>query len=43
MPSQAQEVLKEMREIINERADSVNKDRNLINPVIISTCAAIGQ
>ena len=42
LPSQAQEVLKDIREVIKERIDTSKKNKFLINPIVVSTCAATG-
>ena len=42
LPSQVQEVFKEIREVITERINASKKDKRVITPVIIVTCAAIG-
>ena len=41
LPSQAQEVFKDIRDVIKERSELAAKDRSKINPVIVTTCAAI--
>ena len=40
LPSQAQEVLKDIRDVIKERNIISKKNKFLINPIIVSTCAA---
>jgi hypothetical protein len=42
LPSQAQEVLKEIRNVLTDRIEAAQKNNKLINPLIVSTCAAIG-
>ena len=42
LPSQAQEVFKEIRGVINDRVAASKKDKRLINPLVVCTCAAIG-
>jgi hypothetical protein len=34
--------LKDIRDVIKERADQSKKNKFLINPIIVSTCAATG-
>ena len=41
LPSQAQEVLKDIREVIKDRVNESKKDRTLINPLIVSCCAGV--
>lgn len=41
LPSQAQEVFKDIRDVIKERSELAAKDRSKINPVVVCTCAAI--
>ena len=41
LPSQAQEVFKDIREVIKERAELAQTDRSKINPVVVTICAAI--
>ena len=42
LPSQAQEVFKEIRSVVNDRVAASKKDKRLINPLVVCTCAAIG-
>ena len=35
-------MLKDIREVIKERIDTSRKNKFLINPVVVSTCAATG-
>jgi pyrroline-5-carboxylate reductase len=42
LPSQAQEVFKDIRNVIIERVEASKKSKKLINPLIVCTCAAIG-
>ena len=41
LPSQIKEVLKEIRDVIKERVAASKKNKMLINPILVSTCAAI--
>jgi hypothetical protein len=41
LPSQVQEVLKEIRDVIKDRVAASKKNKMLINPLIVCTCAAI--
>ena len=42
LPSQVQEVFKEIRGVIKDRINASKKDKRLINPLVVCTCAAIG-
>ena len=35
-------MLKDIREVIKERIDTSKKNKFLINPIVVSTCAATG-
>ena len=41
LPSQAQEVLKDIRDVVKDRVNEAKKDRSLINPVVVSVCAGV--
>ena len=42
LPSQVQEVFIEIREVVKDRIAASKKDKRLINPLVVCTCAAIG-
>lgn len=42
LPSQVQEVFKDIRNVIADRINMAKKDKRLIIPLIVSACAAIG-
>jgi hypothetical protein len=41
LPSQIKEVLKEIRDVIKDRITASKKNKMLINPLLVCTCAAI--
>ena len=41
LPSQIQEVLKDIREVVKDRIKEASADKNMMIPLIISTCAGV--